>query len=131
MPNSYTKSPLSERAFCCARAALRRVMVTVLDGVHAEVSLPAWALQARTGRLSITLKLEEVRVVRAAASAESRSLADWITMLIRSRLQQWPLYARDEHSALLVALVTLSQLAHRLQQQPMTLHHIVADQREQ
>jgi len=106
-------------------------MVTVLDGVHAEVSLPAWALQARTGRLSITLKLEEVRVVRAAASAESRSLADWITMLIRSRLQQWPLYARDEHSALLVALVTLSQLAHRLQQQPMTLHHIVADQREQ
>lgn len=122
---------MASREGMTAAAALRRTMVAVLDGMNAEVGLPARASQARTGRLSITLKLEEVRAVREAAAAEGRSLANWITMLIRARLQQQPLYTRDEHSALLDALVTLRQLAQKLQQQPLTLHHMAADQRKQ
>lgn len=106
---------MASREGMTAAAALRRVMVAVLDGAEAEVGLPVRASQAKTGRLSITLKLSELKAVRAAAKAEGRSLANWIAMLIRARLQQQPLYTREEHMALVGVQWELGEIGRKLQ----------------
>lgn len=106
---------MASREGMTAAAALRRAMVTTLDGAEAEVGLPVRASQAKTGRLSITLKLSELQAVREAAKADGHSLASWITMLIRARLQQQPLYTREEHMALLGVQWNLGRIGKALQ----------------
>lgn len=101
-----------------AAAALRRTMVATLDGAQAQVGLPVRASRASTGRLSITLRLGELNAVRAAAKAEGRSLANWVTMLIRARLRQEPLYTTEEHGALIDAMLCLGEVGRKLKRVP-------------
>lgn len=101
-----------------AAAALRRTMVAALDGADADVGLPVRASRAKTGRLSITLRLGELNAVRAAAKAEGRSLASWVTMLIRARVQQQPLYTMEEHGTLIGAMLRLGDVSRKLQRVP-------------
>lgn len=94
---------------------LRQLMTQVLDGKDAEVGLPVRAARGETGRLSIALRHDELLAVRAQAKKSGHSLAGWVRMLIRAKLQQQPIYTAEEVSALLGVLLELSDTNRRLQ----------------
>ena len=95
-----------------AAGLLRRVMVKALDG-NAPVGLSGRAAGASSGRLSITLSKAEVALVREAAATEGHSLAGWIGDLIRARLEQQPLYTRQERDELTRVHIALALSVNR------------------
>jgi len=83
-----------------AAGLLRQVMVRELDGDTVAVGLPERAAGAKSGRLSLTLRPEDIARVREVAAAEGHSLAGWIGRLIRARVAQQPLYTSQEWEVL-------------------------------
>lgn len=76
------------------------VMKQVLDGEGSHVGLPLPSAEAKTGRLHIKLRPDELALVRKAAATEGYTLAGWVAALIRARLKQAPYLVRDELDAL-------------------------------
>jgi len=120
----------AEREGMTAAAAVRRVMVTTLDGAQAVVGLPSRAAKAKTGRLSITLGTDTLAQVREAAKADGRSLANWLAYLIQARVESAPLYRSEEWSDSRLGLVLdLAALRAAVQHVPVPLG-CTAEERE-
>ena len=115
MPNALTTTPwpvrlpvdllrrwraLATSRGMTAAGLLRQVMVRELDGADAAVGLSERAAGAKSGRLSLTLQPDDIACVREIAAIEGRSLAGWISRLIRARVAGQPFYTVQEWKAL-------------------------------
>lgn len=83
-----------------AAGLLRQLMVRELDGDTAAVGLPPRSAGAKTGKLSLTLAIEDIERVRTLAGNEGHSLARWVARLIAARVKQQPLYTGQEGEVL-------------------------------
>lgn len=98
------------------------VMREALDGRKMDAGLPEKSREAKSGKLHIKLRPDEIEGVRLAAKREGHSLSGWVAMLIRARLRAAPSFTGTEVAALLTAATQLMAIGRNINAAVRRLH---------